>query len=81
LFCHLQFIVTDKNLNIVYNVWILGERVTHRYHSDAALHSSRRKSLGQCRFNRRGGFWGSVRELRAWTKGLVWRWKEGWKDL
>jgi hypothetical protein len=29
---------------------------------------SRRKSLGQFLFSRRGGFWGRVRELRAWTE-------------
>jgi hypothetical protein len=65
------------------NVKIFGEKVTHRYHSIDALNfiPSRRKSLGQCLLRRREGFWGRVRELRAWTRGLLWRWKEEWKDF
>jgi hypothetical protein len=60
------------------------EKVTHRYHSVDALHffHSRRRSLGQCLYSQGGwGFCGRVRELRAWTRGLSWRWKEEWKDL
>jgi hypothetical protein len=63
------------------NVSRFGKKITHRYHSVETFYNSRRKSLGQYLFSRRGGFWGRVRELRAWTRGLSWRWKEEWKDL
>jgi hypothetical protein len=46
-----------------------GVKVTHRYHSVDALNFFSLPKEVPVRANAWVGFWGRVRELRAWTRG------------